>query len=324
MPDDRGLVCAYRLDGQGGGEAVGWEAISAGAPAAGLLWLHLDYDHPHTRQWLEEGSGIDPVVVEALLADETRPRSVASQDGLLATLRGMNFNPGADPEDMVTVRLWVEAHRVISLRRRRSMAMQEVQAALAAGDGPLDAGGFLVEVAERLLVRMAPVLTGLDDRVDALEEEVLTASSYELRTTIGGLRREAIAMRRYLAPQRDAMARLQTERVSWLTDLHRVHLRELADRVTRYVEDLDSARDRAAVTQEELNSRISEQMNRAMYVLSLVAGIFLPLGLLTGLLGINVGGIPGTENHWAFAAVCGLLVLLATVQVWVFRRFRWI
>jgi Mg2+ and Co2+ transporter CorA len=57
------------------------------------------------------------------------------------------------------------------------------------------------------------------------------------------------------------------------------------------------------IVQEELNSRLSEQMNRAMYTLSIVAAIFLPLGLLTGLLGINVGGIPGTESPWAFLVV---------------------
>ncbi len=99
-----------------------------------------------------------------------------------------------------------------------------------------------------------------------------------------------------------------------------MRLREISDRTTRYVEDLDSIRDRAAVTQEELNNRIAEQMNKTMYVLSLVAGIFLPLGLLTGLLGINVGGIPGTENKWAFTIFSILLLGIAAAQVWLFKR----
>ncbi len=60
-----------------------------------------------------------------------------------------------------------------------------------------------------------------------------------------------------------------------------------------------------------------------MYVLSIVAGIFLPLGLLTGLLGINVGGIPGTESKLAFAIVCLILLLIAGIQIWVFRKKRW-
>ena len=60
-----------------------------------------------------------------------------------------------------------------------------------------------------------------------------------------------------------------------------------------------------------------------MYLLSIVAAIFMPLGFLTGLLGINVAGIPGTETHWAFAAVCTILLLLAGVQVWIFHKMKW-
>ena len=63
-------------------------------------------------------------------------------------------------------------------------------------------------------------------------------------------------------------------------------------------------------------------MNKNMYVLSLVAGIFLPLGLLTGLLGINVGGMPGEGNAWAFAIVCIVLVAMAAAVLWIFRRMR--
>jgi zinc transporter len=330
MTETSSGVFAYRLDGKGGGQEVGGgrredtAATEAITSAEGLLWLHLDHEDPATRRWFEEESGIDPVVYEALLADETRPRSVVRRDGLLVILRGVNLNPGSDPEDMVSVRMWIEARRVITLRHRRVSAIQDLRDALDAGDGPTDPGEFLVEIADRLLTRMAPVLSEVDDQVDDLEDQILEAESFELRAKIGGLRRQMISLRRYLAPQRDTMARLQSERVSWLGDVQREHLRELGDRVTRYVEDLDSARDRAAVAQDELNSRLAEQMNKTMYILSIVAGIFLPLGLLTGLLGINVGGIPGTENPVAFTIVCFLLLAVALIQVWIFRRFKWI
>ena len=101
-------------------------------------------------------------------------------------------------------------------------------------------------------------------------------------------------------------------------------IREIAERTTRFVEDIDSARDRAAIAHEELNNRLSEQMNKAMYTLSIVAAIFLPLGLLTGLLGINVGGIPGTESHWAFGIVSFVLVGIAAVLIWIFKRMKWL
>ena len=108
--------------------------------------------------------------------------------------------------------------------------------------------------------------------------------------------------------------------MTWLDDASRSRLREAADRITRSIEDLDAARDRAAVTYEELGSRIAEEMNATMYRLTVVAAIFLPLGLLTGLLGINVGGIPGTDSPRAFAVVCVGLLLLGLAQWWWFKR----
>jgi zinc transporter len=264
------------------------------------------------------------VVAQALFAGETRPRVVAGSEGLLVILRGVNLNPGADPEDMVSARLWIEESRVITLRRYHLMAVEDLKEKIGRGLGPRDSSGFLVALRDRLLARMGGVLEELEDEVDALEDELLDAETHQLRPKLAGLRRRAIAMRRYLAPQREALSRLLTERVAWLTEVDRAHLREIADRTTRYVEDLDSARDRAAVTQEELNSRLSEGMNQKMYVVALVAAIFLPLGLLTGLLGINVGGIPGSETRVASALVCGILLGLALLQVCVLRRRHWL
>lgn len=129
-----------------------------------------------------------------------------------------------------------------------------------------------------------------------MEQEVIATESHALRTRLSEIRREAIMLRRYLSPQRDAMTRLPAESVPWLSDANRLHLKEATDRLVRCIEDLDSARDRAAVTQGELANRLSEQLNTRMYVLSLVAAVFLPLGFLTGLLGINLGGIPGSEK----------------------------
>lgn len=324
MSEDDGLICAYLLDGKGGGREVGWAEVRGWKPEAGPVWIHLDRTKNDSEQWVRQRAGLDPVACEALLAEETRPRSLVVGEGLLVILRGVNLNPGAEPDDMISIRVWIDQHRIISLRFPKLRAVDDIRDSLCEGKGPNGPGDFLVELATRLLDRMSPVLENLDNELDSLEEEVVEAQSYDLRIKLGTLRRQAIALRRHLAPQRDVMSHLQTERVAWLTDLHRARLRELHDRLIRYVEDLDAARERAAVTQEELAGRLSEQMNKTMYALSLVAGIFLPLGLLTGLLGINVGGMPGTNSDIAFMVVCVLLVTLAIFAVWLFRRFRFL
>jgi zinc transporter len=323
ISNNQGLVAAYRLDGKGGGSRITTTELDELHSDEGFVWLHLDYASEHAQTWLREHSDLEELVSEVLLTEETRPRSITMNDGLLVTLRGVNMNPGADPEDMVSIRIWINRHRVITTRHRRMLIIDDLKQAIEHGHGPCSPGEFLVYTADLLARRMADVVDELDDAVDMLEEEVLTAQSYQLRGRIADVRRQAIALRRYLAPQREAMTRLCNEPVVWLSDDDRIRLREVADRMMRYVEDLDSARDRASVTQEELLGRLSEQMDRRMYVLSIVAAIFLPLGFLTGLLGINVGGIPGAENKHAFFEFSVILIFVVAVQVIIFKWRKW-
>jgi zinc transporter len=322
MDQSNGLAYAYVLDGQGGGRPLDWAGIRGWSPADGVLWVHLDRHGQASQDWLHRESGLDPIVCEALLADETRPRCTRIGDGVMTILRGVNLNPGAEPDDMVSLRIWADERRIISLRHRPLQAVRDVVQSLQAGDGPKGSGGFLIRLTGRISDRMAPVLENLDEVIDDLEEQVVESQTHQLRTQLGAVRRQAIALRRYIGPQREAVFQLQNEPLTWLSDQHRVRLREVGDRITRHIEDLDTLRERAAVVHEELAGRLSEQMNKNMYVLSIVAGVFLPLGLLTGLLGINVGGIPGTNSSWAFAIVCGILVFVAVVQIVAFRRLK--
>jgi zinc transporter len=324
MAEDRGLICAYLLDGQGGGHTMGWTEIASWRAQDGVLWVHLDRAGPDARRWLQEDSGLDPLVAGALLAAEVRPRELRIEDALLVVMRGVNLNPGADPEDMVGIRIWLEGARIVTVRHRRLMAVSDLREALTTGRGPTDPGQFLVMLSSRLIERMGPVIEQLVDEVDRLEDTVFTAHSAELRGALGSLRRQAIALRRYLAPQREVMGRLAMEQTSWLQADDKAYLREISDRTTRFVEDLDAARERAGVVQDELNSRISDQMNRTMYLLTVVAAVLLPPSLLTGLLGVNVGGMPGVEHPMAFAIVVVLIIAIAVLEIAVLRRLKWI
>jgi zinc transporter len=328
-----GLICAVVFDGTGRGREIGWDEIAAWKPGDGFLWVHLDFRDPGGVAWVRANVA-DAQAAETLLALETRPRAVAIGDHLLVCLRGVNLNPESDPEDMVSVRIWAGAERIVTTRHRRIMAVTDAREEFARGTGPKNTGDFLAFIAARLMRRMGPTLNQLEEQVDTLEGAILEAEdgvrqkaedSAELRHSLGRVRRQAIELRRYLAPQRDAMNRLLAENVPWLTAGHKAQLREVSDHITRYVEDLDALRDRGAVVQDELRNRISEEMNRTMYVLTVVAAILLPLSFVTGLLGINVDGLPGSKDApSAFWLVTGGLIFVAALQIWLFRRLRWL
>ena len=323
IPEDEGLLFACVLDGRGGARLTGWEEVE-GAPETDGLWVHLERADPRAQAWLRQRAGLTPVTIEALLAEETRPRTFRGKRGTIAILRGVNTNPGADPEDMVAIRLWCDGHRLISIRQRRLRTPRVALQALVEGIGAASVPALFERLISGLIERLGGVIEQLDDDLDAIEEEVGEGDPSDLRARLGDLRQEAVRLRRYMAPQRDAVALLWQEPPEWLDETSRLRLREAGDRLMQQVEALDAARERAVVLKDDVANQVAERMNRNTYILSIVAAIFLPLGFVTGLLGINVGGMPGMENGAAFWITCAGIVVMLLVQLVIFRKLRWI
>ena len=319
-----GLIHAKLLDGNGGAGDVDWGEAMAWSPEQGCLWLHFDYEEESTQHWITEASGLNDIAANGLLTPETRPRAISRNDNLLLNLRGVNLKPGAEPDDMVSVRIWTDGKRVISTRRRPLQSTEDVLNELAGGEGPRNAVELLVAWTDRIVERMGGTVENFEDQVAELEERVLAEEIDGLRQQLALLRKQSVVMRRYLAPQREAMNRLFSEPLSWIDELNRLRLREINDRLVRYIEDIDAVRERAAMTQEELLSQVSEETNQRSYVFTVVATIFLPLGFFTGLMGINVGGMPGMEDQDAFWIVVGMCLLVTVLLAILFRIKRWL
>lgn len=319
-----GLIAAYVLDCEGGGELCEAERLGSWVPEDGLLWVHLDYAAEGARQWLEQEADLTPLVQEALLAHDPRPRALRQGDGLLLVIRGINSNEQAAPEDMVSLRLWVEKDRVISLRHRKFGAVGKLRERIEEGNGPCRPSEMLHHLYDMTLVDIATLADRLDAAVDVIEDEVLEEHEDDVRHRLALVRRQFITLRRHINPQRITLAGLGRQDLSWLTDIDRLNLGEAHEKQCRIIEELDSARERAAVTNEELAGQLSELMDRRLYVLSLIAAVSLPLGILTGLLGVNVGGMPMEHNPYGFAVTCGLLFLLSFGLLYLFRRLKWL
>ncbi len=318
------LIAAFQVAPSGAAQPLSWPLGESRPAAEGYQWIHLQHGTADGDRWLRDQSGLPEYAVEALLDSETQPRCAKFDGGMLVILRGVNLNPGADPEDMVSIRMWVEPNRIVSVRLRRLMAVTDMRKAMEANQAPPTVGSFLADLSERLTARIDTVVLSLTDEIDVLEEEMLADIAENERARTSELRRKLIVLRRYIAPQRDALSRLAAPDDQIMSTKERIEIRETQDMTSRLVEELDAARERAGVISDQLMDRRSEEMNRNMMVLSVVAAIFLPLGFLTGLLGINVGGMPGAENDLAFWIVCALLGILTAMLVGLFRYLRWL
>jgi zinc transporter len=326
-PNAEAFVFGFEFKPDGIIERLDWLRIkpTAACPSSGWRWLHFNRLAAETGEWLEASSDLDETVISALLASETRPRCAAYEDGVLLNLRGINHNPGAEPEDMISVRIWATRNLVISMRSYPVKAVHEVRDEVASGQ--LEAtspGSLLVAIADKLVDKIEPVVEQLKDEADEFEEQLLTSKEHLPAIPLAEFRSTILILRRFILPQRDAMVQLQREGKLLLDDEQGLHLRETADRITRIAEELDSIRDRAAVLQDQLAGQRQEQLNRRLLTLSIISAFFLPLTFVTGLLGMNLAGIPYQDQPWSFGVVVGITATLGVGLLGLLKWQRWI
>src|SRR3990167_8024898 len=151
MQREESLIAAFILDGKGGGRKISWDEVNKWTPEQGILWIHLNYTAKRTVQWFKKSSGLDKITIAAMLAEDSRPRCVVSPQGLLLFLRGINLNPGQDPEDMISIRIWIDTHRIITTRRRKLLPVQDIFDLLVAGNGPKTSTEFVLMLNDHIV-----------------------------------------------------------------------------------------------------------------------------------------------------------------------------
>lgn len=309
------VVFKFDLDGAGGA-AEASDNLSAD-------WLHVDYSMEGAFDVLS-ALGLPEGVAESLVREDTRPRVTVTSDGTLLFLRAINLNPGSDPEDMVSLRLWITPTKLITSRQRKMLSVQAVREALEAGQGPKDVMGVVLEITSGVADRIASFVTDVDEQLELIEEYYLETTDFSQRSKVAAIRREIATVKRFLTPQKDALYSLLNQMRQSLSEAEAFYLRDHIDRITRALEDLELIRERAMVLQEEMANVSMEQQNQRMYALSIIAAIFLPITFVTGMFGMNVAGLPGLEEPAAFTIVVVIMVVLTGGIMGYFRHNRWL
>ena len=309
------------------GVALDWDEVKSGARDSEFewVWIHLNVNSPDAVKWARTQTYIPQGAVDALFAAETRPRMTQFDTGLAVYLRGVNHNPGAEPEDMVSLRIWADPKRVITARRRVVKAIADVREIIEKPtSGPKNPGEFVALLASKITKAIEPYVDEVADAIDELEDIVLENSERSVRARLAEARRTAVYLRRYISPQRDAINALSLSDVTLFDPRSRISLRETSDAVTRMTEEIDAALERAMILHEQIMDQRSEEMNRNMLILSTATVVFLPLHFLVGLLGINVGGIPGADDPLAFWVVLGISLTIGTALIGFFKARGWL
>lgn len=287
-----------------------------------FCWIHIDGRVEKAVARLDDPKlDLPPTARFNLTAAETRPRCQPLAEGVIINLRGPRVTEEEQGDELVSIRIWAQRGRLISVSYRPMAGIETLRARMEKGEF-LDPGDLIAALAVQISHHLDPVVAGLGDEVDDCEV-ALADGAFELRRKIARARSTAIGYRRFIVPQRQALESMAILEQDWIEDDDRIHLREAADRFARMAEELEAVRERSALLHEQITDLRAEQIDRRSLIIAIVAMIFLPLTFVTGLFGMNVDGIPYAHHPASFWVVTGFsLVVGLLVGLW-FALARW-
>ena len=311
------------FDGRGGVRKL-TEAEEAAfvTPAKGFALISGNSRAPEFKVWLKQQLG--DFYADLITVPSTRSRCTVFEDKALAVLRVAR--PGAEPEDVgrQLLSLWLEKGRVIIASELNIVDFLGISQWQQTHHAPLSPADLVARLGLRAADRMEPLIERMGDNLDDIEETLMLARSADTASRLARLRRTLINLRRLIWPQRDVLNTLEIEELTFLTNRDRVRLREAAARTARLGDELQALSERAVLVHEQILDTRAEQMNQTMLVLAAATVVLMPLTVISGILGMNVAGIPFADNPHAFWIVSGLLAFLgAGIFLWM-RKQKWL
>lgn len=286
-----------------------------------LIWINLDQTIQQNHKFLNEKANVDEIITSALLANDTRVRYFEHNNGLLLIIRAINLNPKEQPDDMISLRIWIEKNRVITVFRKNVKAVEDLQKEILDNNAPITSNELLLRLINKITFRISESINNINDLVEEIEDNIFEKGLTN-DVLSSQVRQQIIKIKRYLYPQKDVLFQLSKNNI--FTTKEKAIIVDSAEKITRYVEELEVARDRTIIALDEIENTLARNMNKILYRLSIISVIFLPLSFITGLLGINVNGIPGSTYPYAFLIVSLILIILFLILLLIFKKIKWL
>ena len=319
--DASGIICAYRFspDGQAHAMTSGdVESLLAqtAPPEPGFLWLHVNLSHSSCEKWLKRYAGLSAIFHETLHEGTRSTRIEYADDSLIAVINDVLFDFAYDASDISTLYLHVGPQLVVSARSKPLRSVDRLRAAVKRGlvlESPVD---LLVHLLRDQADVLTQIVRDIADKVDGVEDRLLANRLERNRTSLGAWRRLLVRLQRLMAPEPAALFRLLNRPPDWVREPDLLDLRQSTEEFSTVLQETASLQERIKLLQEEIAGQINEQNNRSLFVLTVVSVLVLPINIISGLFGMNVGGIPLADAHGGFWAVVALVATLTAVAAW--------
>ena len=325
--DRNGLVCGFVFSGGAASrpisldEALGWLAQAHPTSQSDFLWLHFNLADASTEAWMRANLALAPEYFEALHEGSRSTRIEDASDQLIAVVNDVAYEFSFDPSEIASLWMTVNARLAVSARTHPLRSIDRLRQAVKDGarfDSSVALLNHLLHDQGDVLVRIVRDATL---QVDAVEDKLETGKQRQKRAALGKLRRVLVRLQRLLAPEPGALFRLLRQPPPWIASHDLDELRQSTEEFSLVLRDLAALQERIKLLQEEITAQVGEQTNRSVFTLTVVTVLALPINIIAGLLGMNVGGIPLATSPHGFLIVALIVLSFTAIAGWLaFRR----
>lgn len=323
--DENGLVCGYRFVPGRPAQPLGSSAealplLAAGGP--GFVWLHFNLSHTGAQPWLRRHGRLGENFFEAQADGSRSTRIERDGDSLFAVINDVTFDFTFDASDVATLWVAVGETLVVTARRHPLRSVDRLRMAVKRGETLASSVSLLDHLLRDQADELQRIVRRATDRIDEIEDELL-AGRHGHSTELARLRRLAVRLQRLLAPEPSALARTLARPPAWVAADDLQHLHRAAEEFALVLRDIGALNERLKLMQDAEATHVAEENNRSLFTLTMVTVLALPINLIAGLLGMNVGGIPLADAPHGFWVMLAVIALMTGLIAWLaLRRMR--
>ncbi len=327
--DIAGLICGYLFTGGSAGrhigsaEALEWLRLSDEQRTNQFLWLHFNLSNVLAEKWMRSSLQLSEGFFDALNDSSRSTRIDNVEDNLIAVINDVAYDFAFQPSEISTLWLTVQEQMMVSARVHPLRSIDRLRLAVKQGRGFESAMSLLIHLMHDQGDELQQIVRKATVQVDDIEDSLLAGSLRRNRADLGQLRRVFVRLQRLLAPEPAALFRLLQHPPGWISADDLAGMRQATEEFSMVLRDVAALQERIRLLQEEVAARVNESTSKSLFILTVVTVLALPLNIVAGLMGMNVGGIPMAEDAHGFAKVVLLLVVAAAIIGWAaWRRLK--
>jgi magnesium transporter len=293
-----------------------------------VTWINVDGIHQvEILELLGECFGLHPLVLEDILNTDQRPKLEDFGDYIFVVLKTFSYNDQSDEVEPEQISLILGPSLVMSFQEREGDVFNPIRERVRTGKGRIRRMGadyLAYSLLDSIVDNYFTVLEQVGEKIEFLEEELVTNPTPETLQTIHNLKREMIFLRKSVWPLREVIGALERGESSLIEESTGVYLRDVYDHTIQVIDTIETFRDMISGMLDIYLSSVSNRMNEVMKVLTIIATIFIPLTLVAGIYGMNFQYMPELGWRWGYPVVWLAMLVIGALMLVYFRRKKWL